>query len=56
MAGCRPLALGLPWRAGEERAPLGKVGSPSRARAPVGDPGTHILQGQEDGQDESAEE
>lgn len=45
MAGCRPLALGLPWRVWEERAPLGKVGSPSLPGVPPGDPGLTYWKG-----------
>lgn len=55
MEGCEPLSLGLPWRVWEETAPLGPW-PPSSLCGPLGAPETHILEGQEDGQDESTEE
>lgn len=55
VAGCEPLALGLPWRVWEETAPSGQQ-APSLPVGPAGSPQTHILEGQEDGQDESTEE
>ena len=56
MAGCEALAPGLPSRAQEEAAASGQRSHPLYPQGRQAEPETHILEGQEDGQDEPTEE